>query len=298
MSLNVIKEHNRQAIPLHSHRAGAPGIARVLVNERLTPADHDEVRHIVLDVDGLGLGYREGQSLGILAPGIDSPGRRHKPWLYPIASTRRGDDGRGRTVSLCVKRRVDRDPATSLLDRAVTSHYLCDLEPGATVAVTGPAGKTFLLPDDPASNLILVATGTGIAPFRAFLRRIYLERPEWTIPVVNLFFGTRTVAECLYREELESFLDYPGFHLTTAFSREHTTQQGRRLYVQDRIAEQMGSLWDLLEREDTYLYISGLWTMAHGVDALLAARAEAEGVSWGPYRNELVQAGRIKIETY
>jgi ferredoxin--NADP+ reductase len=296
MSISLIKERHLKAIPRSTYRVSAPGIARVHSNERLTPPDHDDVRHIVLDLDGLGLGYREGQSLGILAPGTDARGRPHKLRLYSIASTRRGDDGRGRTASLCVKRLVYMDPATGLERRGVTSNYLCDLEPGDTVAVTGPVGKTLLLPEDPASNLILVATGTGIAPFRAFLRRIYLERPEWTIPVVNLFFGARTAAECLYREELEGFLDYPGFHLTTAFSREQTTNDGRRVYVQDRMAEQIGALWDLLQRDDTYLYICGLKGLEDGIDALFAAHAD--GVSWPSFRKELKQAGRIRVETY
>jgi len=296
MSIILYKERNRKNIPRSTYRVSAPGIARVLSNERLTPPDHDDVRHIVLDVHGLDLGYLEGQSLGILAPGTDSQGRPHKLRLYSIASTRRGDDGRGRTASLCVKRLVYHDPATGLERRGVTSNYLCDLAPGATVAVTGPAGKTLLLPEDPASNLILVATGTGIAPFRAFLRRIYLERPEWTIPVVNLFFGARTAAECLYREELEAFLDYPGFHLTTAFSREQTTNDGRRMYVQHRMAEQIGALWDLLQRDDTYLYICGLKGLEDGIDALFAAHAG--GVSWTSFRKELKQAGRIRVETY
>jgi ferredoxin--NADP+ reductase len=271
-------------------------MARVLVNERLTPRGHDEVRHIVLDLDGLELGYVEGQSLGILAPGTDDRGRPHKLRLYSIASTRRGDDGQGRTASFCVKRLLYRDPATGFLRRGVTSNYLCDLQPGATVAVTGPTGKRFLLPEDPASNLILVATGTGIAPFRAFLRRIYLERPEWTIPVVNLFFGTRTAAECLYRDELEAFLDYPGFHLTTAFSREQTTRDGRRMYVQHRMDEQIEVLWDLLQRDDTYLYICGLKGMEDGIDSVFAAHAGP--MSWAPFRKALEQAGRIRIETY
>jgi ferredoxin--NADP+ reductase len=298
MSISLTQERNRKDIPLNTYRAREPGIARVLVNQRLTPPDHDDVRHIVLDLGGLDLAYLEGQSLGILTPGTDDQGRPHKLRLYSIASTRRGDDGRGRTASLCVKRLVYDDPATGVQTRGVASNYLCDLEPGDTVAVTGPAGKTLLLPEDPASNLILVATGTGIAPFRAFLRRIYLERPEWTIPVVNLFFGARNAAECLYRDELECFLDYPGFHLTTAFSRQQTTNDGRRMYVQHRMAEQIGALWDLLQRDDTYLYICGLKGMEDGIHAVLAAQAEAEGVSWAEFRNDLVQAGRIRVETY
>jgi ferredoxin--NADP+ reductase len=298
MSMLSFQKLGRQEVPLNLYRVSSPGIARVVFNERLTPPDHDDVRHIMLDLDGLDYRYLEGQSLGVLAPGTDARGRNHKLRLYSIASSRRGDDGRGRTASLCVKRVIYRDPATGQERRGVASNYLCDLEPGAAVAVTGPAGRTFLLPEDPTSNLILVATGTGIAPFRAFLRRIYLERPEWNAGAVHLFFGARTAAEFLYREELEAFLDHPGFRLTTAFSREQATADGRRMYVQHRMAEQIGALWDLLQRHNTYLYICGLKGMEDGIDAEFETHAEANGMSWAPFRNALQKSGRIMIETY
>src|SRR5262249_41762506 len=156
------------------------------------------------DLSELDFRFLEGQSLGVLPPGVDERGRPHKLRLYSIASTRLGDDGRGTSVSLCVKRVLDRDPTTGLEHRGVASHYLCDLRPGDEVQVTGPAGKTFLLPDNPGTDLILVATGTGIAPFRAFLHRLYGELPRWT-GTVWLFFGVRTEAECLYRDELENY---------------------------------------------------------------------------------------------
>src|SRR5262249_9368769 len=157
-------------------------------------------------LDGLDYRYLEGQSLGVLTPGLDERGRAIKLRLYSIASTHMGDNGRGKTASLCVKRVVYDDPDTGEEHRGVASNYLCDLTPGDPVSITGPSGKHLLLPGDPASNLILVATGTGIAPFRAFLRRIFLERPDWT-GAVYLVFGVRTQAECLYRDELESFLN-------------------------------------------------------------------------------------------
>jgi ferredoxin--NADP+ reductase len=287
-----------EVVPLNLYRVSSPGIARVVSNERLTPPGHDDVRHIVLDLEGLEYRFLEGQSLGVLPPGTDAQGRAHKLRLYSIASTRMGDDGRGRAASLCVKRVIEHDPATGQERRGVASNFLCDLEPGAEVAVTGPAGKTFVLPEDSTSNLILVATGTGIAPFRAFLRRIYLERPEWTPRAVHLFFGVRTAAEFLYRDELEAFLDNPGFCLTTAFSREQATADGRRVYVQHRMAEQIVALWDVLQRDDTYLYICGLKGMEDGIDAVLEAHAEAEGMPWAPFRHALQKSGRILIETY
>lgn len=40
---------------------------------------------------------------------------------------------------------------------------------------TGPTGKVLLMPEDPNAVFIMVATGTGIAPFRSFWRRQFLE---------------------------------------------------------------------------------------------------------------------------
>jgi ferredoxin--NADP+ reductase len=300
MSIMGLQPPRRKQIPLNTYRVSAPGIARVVSNERLTPLDHDDVRHIVLDLDGLDYSYLEGQSLGILAPGTDGLGRPHKLRLYSIASTRLGDDGLGRTASLCVKRVVYYDPVAGREQHGITSNYLCDLAPGDAVAVTGPVGKTFLLPEDPTSNLILVATGTGIAPFRAFLRRIYLERPGQSPNprAVHHFFGVRTAAEFLYRDEFEALGNQPGLRLTTAFSREQSTTDGQRMYVQHRMAEQIGALWDLLRHDDTYLFICGLKGMEDGIDAVLEAHAEAEGVPWIPFRTALRECGRLVIETY
>ena len=41
--------------------------------------------------------------------------------------------------------------------------------------MTGPSGKVLLLPNDPLAVVIMVATGTGIAPYRAFWRRFFFE---------------------------------------------------------------------------------------------------------------------------
>ena len=123
-------------------------------------------------------------------------------------------------------------------------------DPGRPGRRNGPAGKTFLLPDDPSSNLILLATGTGIAPYRAFLKRIYEELPTWT-GQVWLFFGIRTQAECLYREEFDAFPRHPGYHVVYAFSREQQTADGRRMYVQHRMIGDLDEVYPLLVRENT-----------------------------------------------
>jgi len=285
----------REDIPLNLYRVKSPGIAQVVANERLTPPGYDDVRHIVLDLSGLDYRFLEGQSLGVLAPGVEN-GHAPRLRLYSIASPRRGDDGRGNTASLCVKRVIYNEPDTGLEHRGIASNYLCDRKPGDEVAITGPSGKLFLLPDDPSAHLILVATGTGIAPFRAFLHRIYHEHPGWTGSIM-LFFGVRTAAECLYRDEIDSFLSRPNFQRTYAFSREQTTADGRRLYVQHRMAERLDELRALLGRENSYLYICGLRGMEDGIESVLCEPSSDAGAGCLSFE-ALKQGGRLFIETY
>ena len=120
-----------------------------------------------------------GQSLSVIPPGTDATsGRNHKPRLYSIASTRYGDLLDGNTISLCVRRAEYIDPTTGQKDpekQGVCSNFLCDLRPGDEVSVAGPVGKTMLLPKDPTKDVIMIATGTGIAPFRGFMHRLFLE---------------------------------------------------------------------------------------------------------------------------
>jgi ferredoxin--NADP+ reductase len=295
--MSSLQQPRRDEVPLNLYRVSSPGTARIVSNVRLTPDNRDDVRHLVVDLEGLNYHYVEGQSLGVLPPGFDKNGRPYKLRLFSIASTRNGDDGRGTSASLCVKRVVFFDPSTGEDHYGIASNYLCDAKPGDQISITGPSGKTLLLPDDPASNLIMVATGTGIAPFRAFLRRIYLELPEWT-GTVYLFFGVRTEAECIYREELEALLDHPGSHFITAFSREQSTPDGKRLYVQHCMSECIEELWSLLALENTYIYICGMKGMESGVVEVLAQHAHAIGTDWDEFHNHLKKSGRLLIETY
>merc|ERR1711988_206878 len=66
------------------------------------------------------------------------------------------------------------DPAK----KGVCSNYLCDAEPGDDLKVTGPTGKVMLIPEKENfdADLIMVATGTGIAPYRSFIRRLFVEQ--------------------------------------------------------------------------------------------------------------------------
>jgi sulfite reductase (NADPH) flavoprotein alpha-component len=133
--------------------------------------------------------------------------------------------------------------------------------------------KKFKLPAAPDAPMIMIGPGTGIAPFRGFLherRALGHKGRNW------LFFGERNSAtDYLYRDELESMRK--DGHLTrfdTAFSRDN----GRKLYVQDRMLEQAGSFWAWLQ-EGASVYVCGdASRMAKDVHGTLCRIVQEHGV--------------------
>ncbi|XXG42033.1 hypothetical protein AAC387_Pa01g2385 [Persea americana] len=121
--------------------------------------------------------YRERHSIGVIANGIDKNGKPHKLRLYSIASSALGDFGDSKTVSLCVKRLVYRNDQGEIV-KGVCPNFLCDLKPSAEVKITGPVGNEMLMPVDPNATIIMLATGTGIAPFRAFVWKMLFEEHD------------------------------------------------------------------------------------------------------------------------
>jgi ferredoxin--NADP+ reductase len=260
------------------------------------------VQHLTFDLSGGDLRYLEGQSIGIIPPGTDDKGKPHKLRLYSIASTRHGDRGDDKTVSLCVRQLEYKHPETGETVYGVCSTYLCGLEIGADVAITGPVGKEMLLPDDEDANIIMMATGTGIAPFRAYLWRMFKEHHEdykfkgfaW------LIFGIPTTPNILYREDLEKLAaDYPdNFRLTYAISREQKNPEGGRMYIQHRVAEHADELWEMMQNPKTHTYICGLKGMEDGIDQALSAAAAKHGVNWSDYQKQMKKEERWHVETY
>jgi ferredoxin--NADP+ reductase len=294
-------------VPVNTYRPNAPFIGKVISNEPLVKEDGiGIVQHLKFDLSGSDLKYLEGQSIGIIPPGLDKNGKPEKLRLYSIASTRHGDDVDDKTVSLCVRQLEYKHPETSETVYGVCSTHLCFLKPGEDVKITGPVGKEMLLPQDTDANVIMMATGTGIAPMRAYLWRQFKDaeraaNPEYEFKGFSwLIFGVPTTPNLLYKEELEEIQQkYPeNFRLTPAISREQKNPQGGRMYIQDRVAEHADELWQLIKNEKTHTYICGLRGMEEGIDAALTAAATKEGVTWSVYQKELKKAGRWHVETY
>ena len=302
-TLNKMKHAD---VPVNTYRPKTPFTGTVKENYSLLKEGAiGRVNHITFDLSGGDpfLNYVEGQSIGIMADGEDSNGKPHKLRLYSIASTRHGDNFEGNTVSLCVRQlQYEKDGQTI---NGVCSTYLCDIKPGDKVKITGPVGKEMLLPEDEDANIIMLATGTGIAPMRAYLRRMFepseREKNNWNFKgKAWLFMGAPKSANLLYEEDFQRYLtNYPdNFKYTKAISREQQNAKGGRMYIQDRVTESANELFNMIEDEKTHIYLCGLKGMEPGIDEAMTKAAQEKGLNWAELRPQLRKAGRWHVETY
>jgi ferredoxin--NADP+ reductase len=297
------KAKSEDEIPVNIYRPNKPFIGKCIENYSLVAEGGiGIVQHLTFDISAGDLRYVEGQSIGIIPPGNDEKGKPHKLRLYSIASTRHGDHVDDKTVSLCVRQLEYKHPESGETVYGVCSTHLCNLEVGADVAITGPVGKEMLLPPDEDANIIMLATGTGIAPFRAYLWRMFKEQHEdykfkgfaW------LIFGIPKTANILYKEELEKMAaEFPdNFRLTYAISREQKNAEGGRMYIQHRVAEYADEIWQLMQNPKTHTYMCGLKGMEDGIDEALSAAASRNGADWTEFRQGMKKGHRWHVETY
>ncbi len=294
-------------IPVNTYKPKNPCLGTVTENYSLVGEGAiGRVNHITFDLSAGDpqLRYVEGQSIGIIPEGTDANGKPHKLRLYSIASTRHGDDLEGNTVSLCV-RQLQYEKDGEVIN-GVCSTYLCDIEPGSQVKITGPVGKEMLLPPDEDANVIMLATGTGIAPMRTYLRRMFepserAKNPEYQFRgLAWLFMGAPKTPNLLYDDDFQRYqAEYPDhFRYTTAISREQENARGGRMYIQDRVLEHAEEIFALIENPKTHVYMCGLRGMEPGIDEAMTAAAAAKGLDWSELRPQLKKAERWHVETY
>jgi ferredoxin--NADP+ reductase len=294
-------------VPVNTYKPKTPFMGTVTENySLLQDGAIGRVQHITFDLAGGDpqLKYIEGQSIGIIPEGEDANGKPHKLRLYSIASTRHGDNLEGNTVSLCVRQLEYKNDAGEQI-YGVCSTYLCDIEPGTKVKITGPVGKEMLLPDDEDANIIMLATGTGIAPMRTYLRRMFEPREQetngWKFRgKAWLFMGAPKTANLLYDNDFLHYeKEYPdNFRYTKAISREQQNTKGGRMYIQDRVLEHAEEIFAMIEDPKTHVYMCGLRGMEPGIDEAMTAAAAAKGLDWAELRPQLKKADRWHVETY
>jgi len=151
---------------------------------------------------------------------------------------------------------------------------LCDSKPGDEIKLTGPSGKVLLMPEDkPDTTYIMVATGTGIAPFRAFMRRLFGEgnpRNSDFTGLAWLFLGVANSDSLLYDEEFQIYKSqYPErVRLDYALSREATNSNGGKMYIQDKMREYADEVFTALDK-GAHIYFCGLKGMMPGIQVSL-----------------------------
>ena len=296
-----------QSVPVNLYKPKTPFVGTVLDNYSLLQEGAiGRVQHITFDLSGGDphLEYVEGQSIGIIPEGTDAKGKPHKLRLYSIASTRHGDDMAGKTVSLCVRQLEYQNEAGEEI-KGVCSTYLCDINPGDKVKITGPVGKEMLLPEDEEANVIMFATGTGIAPMRTYLRRMFeageRDKNGWKFRgKAWLFMGAPKTPNLLYDDDFEKYQEeFPdNFRYTKAISREQKNSKGGRMYIQDRVLEHADEIFSMIEDPKTHVYMCGLRGMEPGIDEAMTAAASSKGLDWAELRPQLKKADRWHVETY
>jgi ferredoxin--NADP+ reductase len=319
-------------IPFNLFKRTAPLKAKVVANKvhphTLTENTGDpnwETVQVTFDHGGQ-FPYLEGMSLGLIAPVPDKSGKSTAYRLYSIASSAVGDDETSNTVSLCVKRVIEldgkyanREVGEDMPDQAGThfpsnrvyrgaaSNYVGDLKVGDEVEITGPVGTEMLLPDDPDATLIMLATGTGIAPMRAYLRLLFNDAAGKNPDGSNKFRGTAWLflgvpysKSLLYDDENKEYkAKYPDqFRYDYAISREQKNSAGEKMYIQTRLKEYAEEVWGLMKQPKTHLYVCGLKGMEKGLEEALGPFAEKEGKAWGDLVKEWKKEGRWHVEVY
>jgi benzoyl-CoA 2,3-epoxidase subunit A len=270
-------------------------IATVAGNVRVTEVGREyDTHHIVLTFGAMPFPVLEGQSIGIIPPGTDASGRPHHPRQYSIASARNGERPGYNNIALTVKRVMEDHQGNPV--RGVASNYLCDLKVGDQVQVIGPFGSTFLMPNHPRSNIVMICTGTGSAPMRAMTewRRRLRKSGKFEGGKLMLFFGARTKEDLPYFGPLQN-LPKDFIDINFAFSR--TPGQPKR-YVQDALRDRAADLAPLLSDPDSYFYVCGLKAMEDGVVLALRDIAVNAGMSWDAVADALRRDGRLHMETY
>ena len=294
-------------VPVNVYKNKEPFIGKVVSTKRIVgPKATGETCHIIIDHKG-DFPYWEGQSWGVIPPGVrEKDGKPHSVRLYSIASSRYGDDMTGKTGSLCVRRATYWCPELKADDPAkkgICSNFLCDTKPGDEVQMTGPAGKVMLLPEeDPNTDYIMVATGTGIAPYRGFIRRLFTEKTPAAKAYKGqawLFLGVANSDALLYDDEWQEVKKkHPEqFRLDYALSREQNNSKGGKMYIQDKVEEYADEVFGKLEN-GAHIYFCGLKGMMPGIQDMLKDVASKKGLDYEEWLKGLKEKKQWHVEVY
>ncbi len=266
--------------------------AVVTENVRITPPERDEVRRIRLRIDDPAFRFSVGQSIGVMVPGPHPMGNQFHMRRYSIASGHSDQSSDAIELELLVRRCFYLDEISGEQYPGIASHYLCDAEAGQRITITGPYRSPFRIPADENANLLMIGTGTGVAPFRAFVQELYREKGSWK-GQVRLYYGARNGMDLLYGNDAEgdltNYYDDASFKAFGAMiSRPRATDSDMlKAAVEGHAAE----VWELMQDPSTHVYLSGLGKVAKAFDKVMEKVAGGAGV-WTEFREKLRSQGR------
>lgn len=265
--------------------------AKVKKTERLTPKDTDEVREIMLEVEDPGFEVKINEGFGVLVPVADDFGNRVHHRLYSVADLPKSKDG-SHLLTMLVKRCDYVDEFSGEKHHGIASNYLCDRKVGDKLTITGPHKLPFEVPDDKDANLILIGMGTGIAPFRAFVKHIYQNVKDWK-GKIRLFYGARSGLELLYLNEedgdLTNYYDEETFEAFKALSpRPHWSDP---IALDEAIQLRAAEVVDMLSRSNTYVYVAGYEKVSEMLDKAFSKIMGSEE-KWKLRKAELKAGGK------
>jgi ferredoxin-NADP reductase len=219
--------------------------AKLLTTESLS----DQTKHLEFEVkDSSCFQFVPGQFISMLAPKEGKTITR----AYSIASAPRDHH-----FDICLNR----------VPGGFFSNLLCDLNPGQELDFHGPHGLFVLR--QPFRDALFIATGTGIAPMRAFVQWIFADPERHAGKQIYLVYGTRYEKDVYYQEYFESVAhENSNFHYTVTISRPTEAWKGNKGYVQEYIRKIVGER-PLELRTDMDAYICGLNDMVSAVRKLL-----------------------------
>ncbi|MCU7932837.1 MAG: oxidoreductase [Candidatus Thiodiazotropha sp. (ex Codakia rugifera)] len=266
--------------------------ATIKSSTRITPESTEEVRKLILQIDDPTFRYAAGQSIGVLVPGPHQFGSEIHHRRYSIANPVQTGNSQSIDLELLVRRCFYLDDISGEQYPGIASNYLCNARVGDKIKITGPYKSPFKIPADTSSNLLMIGTGTGIAPFRAFVRQIYDQHSGWK-GNVRLFYGDQGGMNLLYlndeQKDLSQFYDDHTFKAFSVLTDRPLARAEDGL--QDSLTANMEECSQLMQAPNTYVYVAGQEKAANVLDKVMA-EAFGSPEAWKKHKNSLINQDR------
>ena len=266
--------------------------ALITDSRRITPEKSEEVRHLSLRVADPAFQFIEGQSIGVVVPGPHPFGNPYHLRRYSIANARPRPQDEAVDLEILVRRCFYIDEISGERFPGIASNFLCDAKPGDPITLTGPFRSPFQMPLDSGSNLIMIGTGTGVAPFRAFAQLIYERRGGWD-GQVRLFYGGRTGLDLVYANDeatdLADYYDQASFKAFKSLAANSLMRSSDALAL--GLQENIGEVWAFILDPKTYVFLAGLGKIAQVFDKVMSERAGSPE-AWQGLKQRMIREKR------